>query len=421
MRTHDPQLPWPEEEYRTAIDARADLLFAPTGPPPQSSRRSGSRGEIHVTGNTADRRAACDRGGLPPRAGPRARHPRILVTCHRRESWGEGLQSIAAALRKLARAAESPIDCHPAPQRACRGRDAQACLAGWPGMSLLDPCGHRELVAECATRRSCSAIPAGSRKKRRRSASRCSYCARRPSGRRALQCGNARLVGTSSERIVEEVERLLGDPVALAAMSRRSFPMATADAAPRIAAIIEDWLRTLRTGIRGNPSAGDPYGTRTRVFAVRGRRPRPLDEGASAASEAAICGLDARASQSVELEPHEGHRADRDCGRRRAAPAPSGTKLTRDEPADAERQLFGDPEVAHRAERDLADAIGRAVPRTSVSSRFSVISPRPNSVQPAMLERRLRRHRRRHCAPCDVLRPQASVPASFQPGATSRA
>ena len=28
--------------------------------------------------------------------------------------------------------------------------------------------------------------------------------------------------------------------------------------------------------------AGDPYGTRTRVFAVRGRRPRPLDEGAFA-------------------------------------------------------------------------------------------------------------------------------------------
>ena len=28
-----------------------------------------------------------------------------------------------------------------------------------------------------------------------------------------------------------------------------------------------------------NEASGDPYGTRTRVFAVRGRRPRPLDEG----------------------------------------------------------------------------------------------------------------------------------------------
>src|SRR4029453_6468109 len=30
LRTHDPLLPWPEEEYRTAIDAQADLLLAPT-------------------------------------------------------------------------------------------------------------------------------------------------------------------------------------------------------------------------------------------------------------------------------------------------------------------------------------------------------------------------------------------------------
>jgi hypothetical protein len=35
---------------------------------------------------------------------------------------------------------------------------------------------------------------------------------------------------------------------------------------------------------------GDPYGTRTRVFAVRGRRPRPLDEGASADAKARIYG-----------------------------------------------------------------------------------------------------------------------------------
>src|SRR5205823_10185311 len=30
LRTYDPLMPWPEEEYRTAIDARANLLFAPT-------------------------------------------------------------------------------------------------------------------------------------------------------------------------------------------------------------------------------------------------------------------------------------------------------------------------------------------------------------------------------------------------------
>jgi len=52
LRTHDPLLPWPEEEYRTAIDARADLLFAPTETAAANLRLEGVRGEVHVTGNT---------------------------------------------------------------------------------------------------------------------------------------------------------------------------------------------------------------------------------------------------------------------------------------------------------------------------------------------------------------------------------
>src|SRR5438270_3579966 len=52
LRTHDPNLPWPEEEYRTAIDAHADLLFAPTERAAANLRTEGLRGEIHVTGNT---------------------------------------------------------------------------------------------------------------------------------------------------------------------------------------------------------------------------------------------------------------------------------------------------------------------------------------------------------------------------------
>src|SRR5690242_17876819 len=52
LRTHDPLLPWPEEEYRTAIDARADLLFAPTETAAANLRQEQVPGEIHVTGNT---------------------------------------------------------------------------------------------------------------------------------------------------------------------------------------------------------------------------------------------------------------------------------------------------------------------------------------------------------------------------------
>jgi len=65
----------------------------------------------------------------------------------------------------------------------------------------------------------------------------------RPEG---LECGNARLVGTDRDRIVAEVMRLLNEPTALAAMSRRSFPYGDGHAAARIAGIVECWLKDKR-------------------------------------------------------------------------------------------------------------------------------------------------------------------------------
>src|SRR4029078_12097148 len=52
LRTHDPQIPWPEEEYPPAIDAKADLLFAPTASAAANLEAERVPGEIHVTGNT---------------------------------------------------------------------------------------------------------------------------------------------------------------------------------------------------------------------------------------------------------------------------------------------------------------------------------------------------------------------------------
>ncbi len=65
----------------------------------------------------------------------------------------------------------------------------------------------------------------------------------RPEG---IFSGNMRLVGTSTARIVEEVGRLLANPVAYAAMSRRAFPYGDGHAAPRIARIVDDWMTEQR-------------------------------------------------------------------------------------------------------------------------------------------------------------------------------
>src|SRR5687768_10563609 len=51
--------------------------------------------------------------------------------------------------------------------------------------------------------------------------------------------------------------------------------------------------------LEGKAFGGDPYGTRTRVFAVRGRRPRPLDEGAAKACGSAHMGREGALSRKA--------------------------------------------------------------------------------------------------------------------------
>jgi UDP-N-acetylglucosamine 2-epimerase (non-hydrolysing) len=110
LRSHNPAMPWPEEEYRTAIDAQADLLFAPTELAADNLRAEGVPGAIFVTGNSGIDALLETCASLPPPAVRDSALPRLLVTCHRRENWGDGLQSIAAALRDLAADGSMAID-----------------------------------------------------------------------------------------------------------------------------------------------------------------------------------------------------------------------------------------------------------------------------------------------------------------------
>ena len=239
LRTHDPLLPWPEEEYRTAIDAGADLLFAPTTLSAANLRREKVRGEIHVTGNTSIDALLALEADLPPASKTRRVRPQLLVTAHRRESWGAGLRSIAAALRELATEAVIDVILHPNPHVAAIMNGE---LDGIANVRLAEPCSHRELVQRM---RDCDIVLSDSggiqeeapalgvpllvlREK-----------TERPEG---IASGSAVLVGTSSERIVAEARRLLHDERALAAMRDRTFPYGDGKAALRIAAIIAEWL-----------------------------------------------------------------------------------------------------------------------------------------------------------------------------------
>ena len=240
LRTHDARLPWPEEEYRTAIDADADLMFAPTKLAARNLRTERVPGEIHVTGNTGidallEAEARLPRPPLHDRG-----LPRLLVTCHRRESWGEGLASIAAALGQLAGNGDARIDLllHPNPHVAAAMR---AQLAGTK-VELLAPSSYPDLIRRMRDADLILSDSGGIQEEAPALGTPLLVLRDKTERPEGIATGNARLVGTSTERIVEEVRRLLADPVALAAMAQPSFPYGDGRAAPRIAAIVQDWL-----------------------------------------------------------------------------------------------------------------------------------------------------------------------------------
>ena len=239
LRSHDRGNPWPEEDFRIAIDGMADLLFAPTELNAANLRRERVSGSITVTGNTGIDALI---GKMPTQFGAPYRQRRhLLVTCHRRESWGEGLQSIAAALHRLADRGDLDISMllHPNPRVS---DEMRRLVGGRTQIRLEAPCDHPEMLRrmQCADlilsdsggiqeEAPVLGIPLLVLRER----------TERPEG---ILSGNAVLVGRDPRRIVATVERLLTDEGALVQMARRSLPYGDGHSADRISAVIADWL-----------------------------------------------------------------------------------------------------------------------------------------------------------------------------------
>ena len=242
LRTHDPRQPWPEEEYRTAIDARADLLFAPTETAVTNLRAEAVHGEVHMTGNTGIDALLAVEARLPGQTLVTEGLPRILVTCHRRESWGEGLRSIAAALTEIARDGTALIDLilHPNEHVAMTMRQS---LDSVRGISLVRPCSQGELVRRMREADLMLSDSGGIQEEAAALGTPLLVLREKTERPEVVASGNARLVGTSADRILTEVRHLLKNPYERLAMARPAFPFGDGRAAPRIAKIIERWLK----------------------------------------------------------------------------------------------------------------------------------------------------------------------------------
>ena len=135
LRTFDLDHPWPEEFNRVTIDSLANYLFAPSETAAANLRATpGLRGRVYVTGNTGidavlqmaqriDERPELQRALASRYAMIHPHKKLVLVTAHRRESFGEGLRRISILWRKrpkgvqlIALALISPPGLHSVPK-----------------------------------------------------------------------------------------------------------------------------------------------------------------------------------------------------------------------------------------------------------------------------------------------------------------
>lgn len=244
LRTHDSALPWPEEDYRAAIDARAELLFAPTDLSAQNLRQERVPGAIHVTGNTGIDALLSVETRLPPPMLRERGLPLILVTCHRRESWGDGMASIAGALLELSDEARIDFVLHPNPRvaEAMRGMLGQR-----PNVALIEPCSHRDLVLRMRDADLIFSDSGGMQEEAPALGVPLLVLRAKTERPEGIASGNMLLVGSDRGRIVNEARRLLGDPRAYAAMSRRALPYGDGLASGRIAEVIAQRLGERRS------------------------------------------------------------------------------------------------------------------------------------------------------------------------------
>nr|WP_284150809.1 UDP-N-acetylglucosamine 2-epimerase (non-hydrolyzing) [Brevundimonas albigilva] len=251
LRTGDIYAPWPEEINRKVAGAIAELHFAPT-----SRARANLLAEavpeerITITGNTVidalleiSQRLEEDEDlsrNLAARFDLPDDRRIILVTGHRRESFGDGFERICDALARLAERSDVTI-VYPVHLNPNVKGPVETHLGGLDAVRLLPPQDYLPFVY-LMKRADIILTDSGGVQEEAPSLGKPVLVMRDTTERpEALEAGTVRLVGSDADRIVAETERLLDDPEAWRAMSQAHNPYGDGQATQRIISRLLEW------------------------------------------------------------------------------------------------------------------------------------------------------------------------------------
>lgn len=277
LRTSDMRSPWPEEANRVLVSRLAHLHFAPTLSARQNLLREGvSDKSIIVTGNSvidalfiALEKVRTDRPIIPgledflqPLGQDEIDSPNIvLITGHRRESFGQGFKDICCAIAELAKRFSNyhfvyPVHLNPHVRRPVMHMLGQTSSKDelnrtdpkaernryLSNIHLIEPLSYLEFVY-LMDRSTLILTDSGGIQEEAPSLGKPVILMRDKTERpEAVEAGTVRLVGTNIEKIIKEVSRLLVDPTAYEEMSKSHNPYGDGTAAKRIVTVCKEFL-----------------------------------------------------------------------------------------------------------------------------------------------------------------------------------
>lgn len=249
LRTGDMAQPFPEEMNRVLTARLAALHFAAT---PGAARNLIAEGidpaRITVTGNSGIDAVLYVRDGLASGRLPGVALPGldpakklIVVTAHRRESFGDGFERICAALARLAARPDVQI-VYPVHRNPNVQEPVNRLLAGHPNVFLVEPLEYVPFV-DLMRQAYLLITDSGGIQEEGPSLGKPVLVMRDKTERpEAVEAGTVKLVGSGEQAIVEAARELLENPKTYRAMARVHNPYGDGCASARIGDVIHSFL-----------------------------------------------------------------------------------------------------------------------------------------------------------------------------------
>ena len=245
LRTYDKYSPFPEEMNRKLVSSIADLFFCPTENNKNNLLREGITKGLYVTGNTVidalkttvqkNYKFTIDELNDLPYSDKKI----ILVTCHRRENYGEPMKNIMTALRTIVEKHDDVEIVYPVHLSPIVREAVDKYLRGTPRTHLIDPISAvdmHNLMARCYM----VMTDSGGLQEEAPALGKPVLVLRKETERpEAVDAGTVKLAGIDKNVIIDMADELITNQEAYKAMAHAVNPYGDGHACERIADILE--------------------------------------------------------------------------------------------------------------------------------------------------------------------------------------